>query len=54
VLSYLATRMTSRQITGDLCMSMNTLQTHLKSIYRKLDVTSRAEAVDYARQRGLL
>ena len=33
---------------------MNTLKTHLRSIYRKLDASSRAEAVNDARDRKLL
>jgi LuxR family maltose regulon positive regulatory protein len=54
VLRYLPTRLSYREITGELYVSMNTLKTHLKSIYRKLDASSRAEAVEHARQRGLL
>jgi LuxR family maltose regulon positive regulatory protein len=54
VLRYLPTRMTYREIAGELYVSMNTLKTHLKSIYRKLDASSRAEATEHARRRGLL
>jgi LuxR family maltose regulon positive regulatory protein len=35
-------------------MSVNTVKTHLKSIYTKLDVTSRSEAVARARTLALL
>ena len=35
-------------------MSRNTVKTHVAAIYRKLDATSRSEAVDLARQTGLL
>ena len=35
-------------------MSVNTVKTHLKSIYRKLDVTDRREAVRRARELELL
>ena len=45
VLHYLATRLTTREIADELYISMNTLKSHLKSIYRKLDATSRADAV---------
>jgi LuxR family transcriptional regulator, maltose regulon positive regulatory protein len=33
---------------------VNTLKTHLRSVYRKLGVSSRRDAVTAARQRGLL
>ena len=35
-------------------MSVNTLKTHLKNIYRKLEVTSRGEAIERAEALGLL
>lgn len=54
VLRYLPTRLTYREIAAELYVSMNTLKTHLKSIYRKLDASSRAEATEHARRRGLL
>jgi LuxR family maltose regulon positive regulatory protein len=54
VLRWLPTRLTAREIADELFISMNTLKTHLKSIYRKLDATSRAEAVTHASARGLL
>jgi LuxR family transcriptional regulator, maltose regulon positive regulatory protein len=54
VLRCFQTRMTMREITGELFISMNTLKTHRKSIYRKLHANSRAEAVNEARTRQLL
>ena len=42
VLSCLQTRLTTREITAELYISMNTLKSHLKSINRKLGATSRA------------
>jgi LuxR family transcriptional regulator, maltose regulon positive regulatory protein len=54
VLKYLATRLTTREIAAELYVSMNTLRTHTKSIYRKLGVESRAAAVDVARKAGIL
>jgi LuxR family maltose regulon positive regulatory protein len=35
-------------------VSVNTLKTHLRNIYRKLDVTDRDAAVDRATALGLL
>lgn len=54
VLTYLATRLTTREIAGELYVSMNTFRTHTKSIYRKLGVDSRAAAVEAARGYGIL
>ena len=54
VLRFLQTRLSTREIAGELFISMNTLKTHLKSIYRKLDVSSRSDAVARARASGLL
>jgi LuxR family maltose regulon positive regulatory protein len=54
VLRYLATRMSNREIAAELYVSLNTLKTHVKSIYRKLDATSRAEAVATGQARGFL
>ncbi len=54
VLRYLATRMSNREIAVELSVSLNTLKTHVKSIYRKLDAASRSEAVGAGRNRGLV
>ncbi len=54
VLRYLPTQLTSRDIATELYVSMNTLKTHLKSIYRKLHASSRGDAVARARGLGLL
>jgi LuxR family maltose regulon positive regulatory protein len=50
VLRFLATRLTVREIADELYLSVNTLKFHLKAIYRKLGVNSRAEAVAAARR----
>jgi PAS domain S-box-containing protein len=52
VMTYLGTRMTYREIAAELFISTNTLKTHVKAIYRKLDATSRADAVARARALG--
>ena len=41
---YLPSRLTVREIAQELFISQNTLKFHLKVIYRKLGVSSRAEA----------
>jgi LuxR family maltose regulon positive regulatory protein len=46
--------MSTEEIAADLHLSVNTVKTHLKSIYRKLAATRRGEAVRRAREFGLL
>lgn len=53
-LRRLPTHLTQQQIAAELYVSVNTLKTHLKGLYRKLGATSRAEAVAAARLRGLV
>jgi len=50
VLRFLPSRLTLREIANELYVSVNTLKFHLKVIYRKLGVSSRAEAADVARR----
>jgi LuxR family maltose regulon positive regulatory protein len=54
VLRYLPSRLSNREIGDELYVSLNTVKSHLKTIYRKLDVERRDEAVRRARQLGLL
>jgi LuxR family maltose regulon positive regulatory protein len=54
VLRLLASRLTTTEIAGALFVSPNTLKSHMKSIYRKLDVSSRAGAVREGEARGLI
>jgi len=42
------------EIAGALHLSVNTIKTHLRSMYRKLDVHGRRAAVEVARGHGLL
>lgn len=49
VLRLLPSRLTLREIASELFVSPNTLKFHLRVIYRKLGVNSRAGAVDVAR-----
>ncbi len=54
VLRLLATDLTQREIGQELYVSLNTVKTHVKSIFRKLDVASRPDAVSRARELRLL
>ena len=49
VMRFLPSRLTLQEIANELYISMNTLKFHLKVIYRKLGVSSRAEAAEIAR-----
>lgn len=54
VLRMLASSLSQREIASALYVSANTLKTHTRTIYRKLDASSRAEAIAHARERGVL
>ena len=54
VLRYLPTIMSNADIAAELFVSVNTVKTHVKSIYRKLGATRRQDAVRCARQLRLL
>jgi LuxR family transcriptional regulator, maltose regulon positive regulatory protein len=54
ILRDLPSLLTLREIAEARSVSINTVKTHLRAIYRKLDVDGRRGAVDTARSRGLL
>jgi LuxR family maltose regulon positive regulatory protein len=54
VLGYLPTNLSAAAIASEIYLSMNTVKTHMRHIYAKLDVHSRREAVARARELGLL
>jgi LuxR family maltose regulon positive regulatory protein len=54
VLRYLPTMKSNREIADEMHFSVNTVKTHLKSIYRKLAVNRRRAAVEEAKARSLL
>ncbi|MBB5958515.1 LuxR family maltose regulon positive regulatory protein [Saccharothrix tamanrassetensis] len=45
---------TAEEIADSMFVSVNTVKTHLRGIYRKLGVSQRRDAVVVARQRGLI
>lgn len=54
VLRYLPSRLSQREIAGELYVSLNTVKTHCRAIYRKLAVDGRKPAVQAARDLDLL
>jgi LuxR family maltose regulon positive regulatory protein len=54
VLRLLTTHLSSTEIAEQLIISANTVRSHVKSIYSKLDVHSRADVVQRARELKLL
>jgi LuxR family maltose regulon positive regulatory protein len=54
ILRLLTGVLSEREIGRELYVSFNTVHTHVRAIYRKLGVSSRAEAVARARERHLL
>ncbi len=54
VLHLLCGELSQREIAGTLFVSLNTVKSHVKSIYRKLRVDSRDEAVSRARELGVI
>jgi LuxR family maltose regulon positive regulatory protein len=54
LLPYLQTHLTFREIGDRLFVSRNTVSTQCSSIYRKMGVSSRNEAVEHATATGLL
>lgn len=54
ILRYLATGLSNREIAAQLYISLNTMKTHVRSLYRRLGASSRSQAVAAGRARGLL
>ena len=54
VLRLLATDLSQREIASELFVSFNTVKSHVRSLFRKLGVAGRADAVSRARELGLV
>ena len=54
VLRHVSTMLSTAEIAAEMYISVNTVKTHLKSIYRKLAATHRGEAVRRARELELI
>jgi DNA-binding CsgD family transcriptional regulator len=54
VLRYLPSHLSAPEIADELYLSSNTVRTHLRHLYQKLDVHTRSQAIARARALGLL
>ena len=54
VLTRASRMLSTAEIATEMYLSVNTVKTHLRSIYRKLSATHRSEAVRRARQLQLI
>ena len=54
ILQYVAEGLTNQKIGDRLYLSANTVKTHLRNIYGKLDVNSRVQAVSRGRALGII
>jgi LuxR family transcriptional regulator, maltose regulon positive regulatory protein len=54
IVRYLPSNLKATEIASELCVSPNTVRTHLRHIYAKLDAHTRTEAVTRGRQIALL
>ena len=54
VLRMVAAGATNREVAEQLFVSVDTVKSHLETIYRKLEVSDRAQAVAVAMRKGLL
>jgi LuxR family transcriptional regulator, maltose regulon positive regulatory protein len=53
VLRLIAAGLTNQQVCDALYISLNTVKTHSRHIFRKLGVSSRTQAIRYAHENGI-
>ncbi|PJI91013.1 LuxR C-terminal-related transcriptional regulator [Luteimicrobium subarcticum] len=53
VLSHLSEDITLEQVATQLFVTRNTIKSQVRSLYRKIGVSTRAEALEWAREVGL-
>ena len=54
VLELMATGLSNAEIAGKLFVSLNTIKTHSSKVYEKLEVKRRTQAIEKARQLGVI
>ena len=54
ILRVLASDLTQREIGAEVYLSLNTIKSHTRSIFRKLGASSRGQAVARARELELI
>jgi ATP/maltotriose-dependent transcriptional regulator MalT len=54
VLRLLRGTLTRREMAQELCLSANTIKSHVRAVYRKLGVSSRRDAIQRGRELGIL
>lgn len=54
ILGLIAAGLSNKEIAAKLCVSENTVKTHAASVFEKLDAKRRTQAVQLAKQAGLI
>jgi LuxR family maltose regulon positive regulatory protein len=54
IVKYIANNLSNQEIADKLFISLNTVKTHLKNIFLKLEVDSRSKAVSKVKDIGLI